>query len=127
MRYELGEDFDHFPFEFNFLEIKIYLGKQIFKEDNNSVILDNDKNELILKCNNLVGYHRDLIFRDNGEQCRSDTARPDHPIVTYNVGCTRKLRFKWWVKKPRKMGSCGNKTNRKRNGSWFNNGIATSR
>ena len=101
LRYKLGEDFDDFKFKFNFLEIKMYLGKQIFKNDNNSVILDNDKNELKLKkCYNLVGHHRDLIFGDNGEQCRSDTARPDHPIVTYNVGCTRKLRFQWWIKRP---------------------------
>ena len=100
LRYELGKDFEDFQFEFNFLEIKMYLGKQIFKDDNNLVILDQDKKKLNWKCNNSVGYHRDLIFRDNGEQRRSDTARPDHPIVTYNVGCTRKLRFKWWIKKP---------------------------
>ena len=86
LRYELGEDFDDFKFEFNFLEIKMYLGKNIFKNDNNnSVILDNDKNELKLKCYNLVGYHRDLIFGDNVEQCRSDTARPNHQIVTCNA------------------------------------------
>ena len=85
---------------FNFLEIKIYLGDDIFISHCNNAILDSDGNPLRLGCNKQVNSHNDLNFSDEGVQSLSDTASGDQPTVTFTIGSTRRLIFDHMTKNP---------------------------
>ena len=78
---------------FNFLEIKIYLGDDIFLTHYNEAICGSDGNPLRLGCTKEVNPHNDLNFSDEGLQSLTDTACGDHPTVTFTVGSTRRLIF----------------------------------
>jgi hypothetical protein len=98
IKQDLGPEWADFEFDFNFMEIKCYQGKDMFRDENGNPIKD-DNDKSIRDDNNLtVRLHNDLNFNDNGKQCKKDTARGDHPIATYNVGSTRKLVFRWLKK-----------------------------
>ena len=91
---------------FNFLEVKIYLGDDIFKDRHKEVILDYNGNSLRLGCNKQVSAHNDLNFSDDGVQSVSDTACSDHPTVTVTVGASRRLFFERLTKKTGDRGWC---------------------
>lgn len=104
VRQELCDDFD---FDFNFMEIKVYVGKDMFC-DENGVRLQDDNGAFIRDDNNqTVGLHNDLVFNDAGDQSCNDTSRGDHPIATFTLGSTRKLVFHW-LKKKKKVDDNGN-------------------
>jgi hypothetical protein len=80
--------------DFNHLEVKLYQGKDIFKDPSTGEPLVNDRNEKIrVNCNKTVRLHTDLSFDDDGNQKETDTARGDHPITTFSIGSPRKLTF----------------------------------
>jgi hypothetical protein len=78
--------------EFNFLEVKIYLGNDVFKKKNGEV-LTVKKTPLRLGCNKVVNSHNDLQFSDHGVQSINDTARSDTPTITVTVGSSRTIVF----------------------------------
>jgi hypothetical protein len=80
--------------DFNFLEIKVYMGRDIFCCDNyDRPIMGEDNVPLRVDCNKSVGLHNDLNFSDEGIQDPHDTASGEHPIVTVTVGSERDLTF----------------------------------
>ena len=83
--------------DFNSLEVKLYHGTDIYRDDDGCLLLDDSGKEIRDDCNKLVNMHNDLVFSDNGVHSIHDTARGDHPICTLTVGATRKLTFlhKW--------------------------------
>jgi len=95
---ELGPAYDDFEFDFNFMEIKMYLGKDMFQDANGNPIQDNGGDSIRVDNNQSVGPHNDLVFDDNGKQDSKDTARGDHPISTFTLGSTRKLIIRWFKK-----------------------------
>lgn len=92
--------------DFNFLEVKIYIGDDIFKDKHNEVISDYNGNPLRLGCNKQVSVHNDLNFSDEGVQSDSDTACSDHPTVTVTIGASRRLFFERLTKKIDDNGWC---------------------
>ena len=84
--------------KFNFLEVKIYLGDDLFMDDNGVVITDSHNKPLKLGCNKVVNSHNDIRFSDDGEQAENDTARKDQPTVTVTVGSTRTIVFERYIK-----------------------------
>lgn len=79
--------------DFNHLEVKLYQGKDIFKDPSTGEPLVNDRNEEVRdNCNKTVRLHTDLCFDDDGNQKETDTARV-HPITTLTIGSPRKLTF----------------------------------
>ena len=46
----------------------------------------------------IVREHNDLEFDDNGVHLVNETSRGDHPIMTYTMGLTRNLKFRWHSK-----------------------------
>ena len=99
---ELGPEWADFNFDFNFMEIKVYQGKDMFRDENDNPIKDDNDESIRDDNNQSVGLHNDLNIKDNGKQSKKDTARGDHPIVTYNVGSTRNLVFRWLQKEEMK-------------------------
>ncbi len=87
----------HYTLDFNHMEVKIYHGKDIYRDENGYPLLDDEGQEIRDDCNKLVNFHNDLCFNDQGEQSQRDTANGKHPIVTLTIGATRKLTFqhKW--------------------------------
>ena len=79
--------------DFNFVEIKVYLGNDIFKKKTGGVITDVRGKPLRLGCNKAVNSHNDLRFSDEGVQSKKDTARGDQPTLTVTVGSSRSLTF----------------------------------
>merc|ERR1712238_421344 len=79
-------------------EVKVYLGKDMFRDDVGNILLTTNKDKMKDKSNKKVGLHNDINFDDDGIQKIDDTADGSHPIATYNVGATRQLIFKWMMK-----------------------------
>ena len=73
----LGTKYENCQFDFNFLEIKLYLGQRLVDEH----------------CNQSVGAHTDCMFDDKGEQSKKDSARGDHLTAILTFGYQRKLFF----------------------------------
>ena len=73
----VGTKYENCNFDFNFLEIKLYLGEKLVGEHSNKT----------------VGAHTDCIFDDNGNQSIKDSARGDHLTVVLTFGYPRKLFF----------------------------------
>ena len=88
--------------KFNFLEVKMYLGDDLFKTMSGGIICDSEKEPLRLGCNKVVNAHNDLRFSDEGVQSEKDTARSDHPTVTVTVGSPRTIVFEHYVKNTEK-------------------------
>ncbi len=86
-------EYKSFDFQFNFLEIKIYLGPKMFQTDSGETLLDWNGKPLNKKSNKIIRAHCDVQFDDNGIQKESDSVNGMHPTLTYNIGCTRKLEF----------------------------------
>ena len=80
--------------DFNHMEVKLYHGKDIYRDKDGCPLKNNEGKEIRDDCNKIVNFHNDLSFNDQGEQSLSDTAKGDHPIVTLTIGATRKLTFK---------------------------------
>ncbi|VEU38602.1 unnamed protein product [Pseudo-nitzschia multistriata] len=81
-------------FDFNFLEIKLYKGRDIFTDPLTKRPFRDDHNQPIrVDCNKSVGLHNDCSFDDDGNQDPRDTARGDHPIATITIGSPRELTF----------------------------------
>ena len=90
---ELGKDYAKFEFDFNFMEIKIYLGNDIFQDSMGNQLIDMYGIPLEFgKCNS-VGLHNDVERKDNGSQFLTDSSEGDHPIATFALGATRTLNF----------------------------------
>ena len=73
----LGTKYENCDFDFNFLEIKLYMGKQLVGEN----------------CNKSVGAHTDCIFDDKGKQSVNDSARGEHLTTILTFGYPRQLFF----------------------------------
>ena len=84
--------------DFNFMEAKLLLGKDMFSDINGNILLDNNEQPLKSNSNKTIGTHNDIKYDDNGKQDEKDTADGSHPIGTYNFGATRKLTFQWMMK-----------------------------
>eukprot|EP00536_Pseudo-nitzschia_multiseries_P016127 jgi/Psemu1/44934/gm1.44934_g len=88
---------DFLPLDFNFLEIKIYKGKDVFchpgTETPFQMVVDGKQKPIRIDCNKSVRLHNDWNFDNNGKQHPNDTARGDHPVVTLTIGSTRDLQF----------------------------------
>jgi hypothetical protein len=84
--------------DFNFLEVKVYLGDDIFMDDNGEVITDITNKPLVLGSNKVVNSHNDIRFSDKGVQSENDTTQGDQPTVTVTVGSTRTIIFEHYVK-----------------------------
>ena len=72
-----GTKYENCQFDFNFLEIKLYLGNRLVDEH----------------CNKSVGAHTDCCFDNNGNQSKNDSARGDHMTAILTFGYRRKLFF----------------------------------
>ena len=83
---------------FNFIEIKVYFGDNVFKDIDGELITDHNCNPVRLGCNKSVNAHNDLNFDDKGKQSAADTACSSEPTVTYTIGSTRKLIFEHMTK-----------------------------
>jgi len=95
----LPEEFASLDVDFNFMEIKIYKGADIFQDEAGEPFLDSHNNPVRVDSNKSVGLHNDLNFSDDGTQSTNDTARADCPIVTFNLGAVRELTFVFKNKK----------------------------
>ena len=92
--------------DFNFLEIKIYLGGDIFCNDSDAPIMVGSgklAKPLRTDSNKLVGLHNDLRFSDAGIQDPTDTANGNHPTVTLTIGSERDLTFVRMTKQREKI------------------------
>ena len=78
-------------FDFNFMEIKIYVGKDVFSDENGKSLMGIDNEPLRNDCNKKVNLHNDLRFDDDANQHKDDTANGSHPTVTYTIGSAREL------------------------------------
>ena len=98
---------------FNFLEIKVYIGDNVFKDMHGKTLTDRNKKPLRLGCNKSVNAHNDLKFSDSGEHSQNDTACSSEPTVTFTIGSTRKLVFHHMTKSKTKKNwtSSNNKHN----------------
>lgn len=83
---------------FNFLEVKIYIGDNMFQDEVGNRIQDINGVPLRLGCNKKVNAHNDLIFDDNGVQALSDTACGTQYTATMSIGSTRTLTFEHLTK-----------------------------
>ena len=92
--------------DFNFMEIKIYKGRDIFQDDSGNPITDINNKPVRTDCNKSVGMHNDLDFADDGTQTKNDTARGNHPILTYTLGSGRELILHRKKKKANVWRSC---------------------
>jgi len=83
--------------DFNFLEIKVYLGRDVFcdAESGAPITVGSGKHGKPLRtdCNKSVGLHSDLSFSDAGIQDPRDTANGNHPTATFTIGSERHLTF----------------------------------
>lgn len=78
---------------FNFMEIKMYLGEDIFCDGPGSPILIHGNKPIRVDGNKKIGSHNDLRIGDNGKQHKGDTANSEHPTVTISIGTERTLTF----------------------------------
>ena len=85
--------------EFNFLELKMYLGNDMFLDEHGSTIKNCQQEPLRLGCNKQLNTHNDLNFADDGTHAASDTACPNQPTVTVTIGSCRRLFFEYLLKK----------------------------
>ena len=72
-----GTKYKNCEFDFNFLEIKLYMGKQLVGEN----------------CNKSVGAHTDCIFDNKGKQSVNDSARGEHLTTILTFRYPRQLFF----------------------------------
>lgn len=79
--------------DFNSLEIKIYIGPNLFLDKYGLPLRIGKNKPLRSDCNNRVGLHNDVCYLDNGNQKINDTTNGEHPIVTLSIGSTRQLTF----------------------------------
>ena len=86
--------------DFNFLEIKIYLGEDMFEDKDNVTKSEKGKQCLRRDCAKVVNYHNDVRYRDNGLPKNNETVLADHPTVTYSCGSSRQLVFERSTKDP---------------------------
>jgi len=108
--------------DFNFMEIKMYKGKDIFQDDSGNPITDINNKPVRTDCNKSVGMHNDLNFADDGTQNKDDTAHGNHPILTYTLGSGRELIFSQKKKTSKIWQSCPKNSQRKfdvQDGSMF--------
>jgi hypothetical protein len=84
--------------ESNFMEVKIYLGKDIFQDEHSEPLKDINDRDIKTNNNQTVGLHNDLQIDDNGKQSDNDSAMGDRPIATLNLGSTRRLQFQYFRK-----------------------------
>ena len=78
---------------FNFLEIKMYLGEDMFCDEFGNPFLMDDNKHIRVDGNKKIGNHNDLRISDNGKQHIGDTANSEHPTVTITIGKERNLTF----------------------------------
>ena len=97
--------------EFNFLEVKMYLGDDMFLDERGSTIKNSKREPLRLGCNKQLNTHNDLNFADDGSHAASDTACPKQPTVTVTIGSCRRLYFEYLLKKngERRWGMVGDR------------------
>ena len=86
--------------DFNFLEIKIYLGEDMFEDKDNVTTTEKGNQRLRRDCAKLVNYHNDVRFRDNGLPQNNETVMADQPTVTFSCGSNRQLVFGRSTKNP---------------------------
>lgn len=75
--------------DFNFWEVKIYLGNNMFANKDTGLIVDGRNEPLRRDCNKVVNSHNDVWFGNNSWPKNSDTVYSDQPTVTFSVGSTR--------------------------------------
>ena len=85
--------------EFNSMEVKIYIGDDMFEDEAGNLIEDANGFPLRAGCNKCVNSHNDLVFNDDGVQSASDTACGTQHTVTLSIGSTRQITFEHMTKK----------------------------
>ena len=97
VKHHLGSKWIDFNFDFNFLEIKLYLSNSMYiDEDGKRLVGDNNKTIRTDQCR-FVKIQNDLEFDNNKKHLPNKTSRGDHPIVTYTLGSSRELCFQYAV------------------------------
>ena len=73
----VGTRYEKCQFDFNFLEVKLYLGEKLVERNSTTT----------------VGAHTDCVFDDNGQQSPNDSSRGDHLTMILTFGYPRELFF----------------------------------
>ena len=63
--------------DFNILEVKIYLGGNMFENEENDGIVDDHNQPLRKDCTKVINYHNDVRFGDDETPKNTDTVLPD--------------------------------------------------